>query len=109
MIVLLVVPWSDIVRVPSTSSSDIKRLIKQATANPRKDQPTDCSPLPMASMHRMAVRVSAIVTPRIFTTPAHHSRGDQLDLTQVSAVIQWQVFHLPRIARNIVEVEGLGA
>ena len=28
-------PWSDIVRVPSTSSSDIKRL-KQATANPRK-------------------------------------------------------------------------
>ena len=46
-------------------------------------------------MHRTAVRVSAIVTPRKFTTPAHHSRGDQLDLTQVSAVIQWQVFHLP--------------
>ena len=46
-------------------------------------------------MHRIALQLSALITPRNFTTPARHSRGDQLNLHQVSSVIQWQVFHLP--------------
>ena len=46
-------------------------------------------------MHRIALQLSALITPRNFTTPARHSRGYQLNLHQVSSVIQWQVFHTP--------------